>query len=269
MAFDRLIWMTAGGERLRYVYGWQPGKDLSSREARTSVRGSLTVAVQRHQPYTESMKAAWALALLSTSLAGQTTGKDKPAGYPAHAAGRGVSIGAEYLVHSIPAGSQTLFARDYLVVEVAVFPAKKTEPVEIGTRTFSLRLNGRKQMLTPDAPGFVAASLKYPDWEQHPTAEAQVGIGNADVIIGRPPAVGRFPGDPNEGRLPPDQRRGVAQQEQETPEQIIARTALPEGLTAKPASGYLYFHFRGKLKSIKSLELVYQGKAETVTLKLM
>ena len=73
---------------------------------------------------------------------------------------------ADYLVHSIPAHSQTFFAADYLVVDVAVFPSR-LEPVEIGTNTFTLRINGRKEVIFPDSPGFVAASLTYPDWEQH------------------------------------------------------------------------------------------------------
>src|SRR5579863_3176985 len=146
------------------------------------------------------MRAPWALALVSASwLFGQAAGtapKPAPTDYPVHAAFGALAIGAEYLVHSIPAGDQTLFAADYLVVEVAVFPGHGT-PVEIGTLSFGLRINGRKQLIYPDAPGFVAASLKYPDWEPHANAQARVGVGENDtgVIIGAPPAVGRFPGD--------------------------------------------------------------------------
>ncbi len=155
------------------------------------------------------MRVWLALALVSAPwLYAQTEHKDKATDYPVHATAGRVSIGADYLIHSIPAGGQTFLAKDYLVVEVAVFPAS-AEPVTIDGNTFKLRLNGQKFPLTSVAPGFVAASLKYPDWEQHPTAEASAGVGDAGVIFGRPPAVGRFPGDPTDtqNRLPPQPAR--------------------------------------------------------------
>ena len=229
------------------------------------------------------MRAPLALSLaVSGWLYGQTTAKDKPADYPAHAAlgtttlGT-TSIGAEYLVHSIPAGNQTLLTAEYLVVEVAVYPPRD-RAVEISSGSFTLRLNGKKQVLYPVAPGFVAASLKYPDWELRPNAQATAGMGDAGVVIGRPPVVGRFPGDPRPGqsRLPraprapaPDDQRGVEHDEPESIDQIIARTALPDGPAAKPLSGYLYFAHKGKAKSIKALELIYQDKTESVTLKML
>src|SRR6185295_2541155 len=112
-------------------------------------------------------------------------------------------------------------------------------------------------------------SLKYPDWERRKSMEVQASVG-ADVIVGRPQTVERFPGDPRprQSRLPrapqapePDPRSGSARQEPVNVSDVIAATALPEGMTASPVSGYLYFRYRGKTKSIKSLELVYQGKA--------
>ena len=215
------------------------------------------------------------VALLSAaSLCGQVAVKEKPEDYPVHAAAGASSIGAEYLVHSIPTHSQTFFAQDYLVVEVAVFPARH-EPVEINTNTFTLRLNGKKEVIYRDSPGFVAASLKYPDWDQmHPHMEAQAG----PVILGRPPVAGRFPDDPTPGqnRLPappraptPDESAGVGRDDPQTPDEAVAQYGLPDGRIEKPVSGYVYFHFRGKTKSIKSLELVYEGNGGSVTLKLL
>jgi len=221
------------------------------------------------------MRAALSLALLSvTFLPGQTTVKDKPEDYPSHATAGPTSIGAEYLVHSIPTHSQTFLARDYLVVEVAVFPARN-QPVEININSFTLRLNGKKEILYPDTPGTVAASLKYPDWEQpHPHTEVQAGAGNDSVILGRPPAVGRFPGDPNPRPAPPKspspgESAGIDRNEPQTPDEAVAQYSLPDARIEKPVSGYLYFHFRGKTKSIKSLELVYEDQAGSVTLKLL
>jgi hypothetical protein len=214
------------------------------------------------------------LALVTAAWLSATV-KEKAADYPAHADVGTVSIGAEYLVHSIPAHSQTFFARDYLVVEVAVFPGR-LEPVEIGANTFTLRINGRKEVMFPDTPGFVAASLTYPDWEQHRQTEVQAGIGNAGVTIGRPPSVGRFPDDPTprQTRLPPapkappEDQHGIEQDSPQTADEALAQVALPDGPATKPVAGYIFFHYRGKAKSIKSVDLVYEGRQGPVTLKL-
>jgi hypothetical protein len=214
------------------------------------------------------MRALVAFALASASfLCGQTTVKEKPEDYSAHAASGATAIGADYLVHSIPAHSQTFFARDYLVFEVALFPSRD-EPIEITTNTFTLRINGKKEIIYRNSPGFVAASLKYPDWEQHPQSAVQVG----PVILGPPPAVGRFPDDPNQTRRPPKsptpgESAGIDRDDPATPDEAVARYALPDGRIEKPISGYIYFHFRAKPKSVKSLDLIYADNAGSVTLK--
>ncbi|SRR5579864_3039652 len=221
------------------------------------------------------MRVCAVLVLFSAArLFAQTEHKDKATDYPVHAVAGKVAIGADYLVHSIPAGDQTFLAKDFLVLEVAVFPAF-AEPVTIAGRTFTLRLNGAKFPLAPVSPGFVVASLKYPDWEQHPSAEASAGVGNAGVILGRPPAVGRFPDDrtashPNPPRAPTtEEQNGVERTGPESAEEVINRTALPSGPTDHPASGFLYFPFKGKMKSLKSVELIYESEDGSVTLKLL
>jgi hypothetical protein len=222
------------------------------------------------------MRGVWVVALVCASwLLGQTEHRDKATDYPAHIIAGNISIGAEYLVHSIPAGNQTLVAPDYLVVEVAVFPARG-ESVHIGGDMFALRINGKKFALTSDSPGMVAASIKDPDWEQRRTAVASAGAGNAGVILGQPPAVGRFPGDPTANRVPTtprvpdiDEQNGVERERPETAEEVIATTALPEGSAAKPVSGFLFFSYKGKVKSIKSVELIYQANGASATLKLL
>ena len=214
--------------------------------------------------------------LVERTMASGHEPREKPADYPVHAAIGNAGIGAEYLVHSFSGDRQTFYTPDYLVVEVAVYPAREAV-FEIGNGTFVLRINGRKQTLYPDAPGFVAASLKYPDWERRMNVETQASVGNADVIVGRSQTVERFPGDPRPGqnRLPrapkapeADPRSGAERQEPVNAADIIAATALPEGIAASPVSGYLYFRYRGKTKSIKSLELVYQNKDDSVSLAL-
>jgi len=45
--------------------------------------------------------------------------------------------------------------------------------------------------------------------------------------------------------------------------------ALPEGTVHTSVSGYLYFPFRGTMKSIRTLELIYNdGTSEPIVVKV-
>jgi hypothetical protein len=182
-----------------------------------------------------------------------------------------MEIGAEYMVHSIPGERGGYFAKEYLVVEVAIFPAAK-EALKISSGQFTLRINNKSTLISQSA-GAVAAALKYPDWEQRPQMTAQAG----PLIYGAP-QVGRFPGDPTQPRrLPtprvPDQTdSGNVERQPNLPiEDAIARAALPEGLVREHVKGCLFFRFEGKLKSIKSLDLVYDPGATSpkATIRLL
>jgi hypothetical protein len=201
---------------------------------------------------------------------GGTEPKTKAAEYPLHADAGKVSLGAEYTIHSFSGGHQTFVARDYLVVEVALFFARG-ERLMVNDGQFSLRINHKKDVLAPQAPEFVAASLKYPDWGNHPSVQAGVG----PIILGAPPQVGRFPGDPagNPGptqpRAPTDDPSGMGKEPQERAEDLVVRVALPEGEARVPVSGYLYFAYQGKTSRIRSLDLEYSGPGGSVTLPLL
>ena len=193
----------------------------------------------------------------------------KASEYPVHAAWPDFDIGAEYMLHSIPAENGEIFARDYLVVEVAIYPEKR--PVSMSSARFALRMNGKKDVVLSQTPGFVAASLKYPDWEERPAVVAQAG----PLIIGRPQHTGRFPGDPGDRQarlpLPRDQDGTDAAgqpKEQYSVDQLVARAALPEGEIRVPKKGALFFPFRGKTKSVRSLELLYEDAGHKELLKL-
>jgi hypothetical protein len=140
-------------------------------------------------------------------------------------------------------------------------------PLEISSGLFTLRLNGKREV-SAEAPGMVAASLKYPDWETHPKLEAGAG----PVIFGRNDPVGRFPGD---NRDPRSQRPkvpqtdtgtqgGVEREQPQSPSDAVVENAFPDGRTTGPVSGYVFFRFKGKTKSIKSLELIHhRGENQT------
>jgi hypothetical protein len=51
-------------------------------------------------------------------------------------------------------------------------------------------------------------------------------------------------------------------------EDLVVQAALPDGEHHGPSSGFLYFHYRGKVKGIHSLELVIAGPSGATTLPL-
>lgn len=220
--------------------------------------------------------AAVVILLAGAAFAQGTQPKPKAAEYPVHARIGQVDFGAEYMVHSISADNSTFTAEDYLVVEVGVFPDLGAQ-AHIDTRNFTLRVNGKKDLLYAQAPSMVAASLRYPDWERRRSMDVYAGAGDRGVVIGRPQSVERFPGDnrPASSRLPgpvprvPADPGGKPEKERFDPAEIVTRAALLEGITKHPVSGYVFFAYRGKMSNIKKLELLVKSESvEPVALRL-
>lgn len=164
-------------------------------------------------------------------------------------------------------------AEDYLVIEVAIYP-KPGKEIAMGMNQWTLRMNGRKEVLFAQTPGFVAASLKYPDWNHPRYGELSVGAGDRSVIVGRPRPVERFPGDrrPTQDRIPmprKEQQETGLEKPSVKPHELVIEAALREGAIVHPVAGYLYFPYRGKVSRIKSLELLYTApNSEPMVLKL-
>jgi len=222
----------------------------------------------------ETMTAVRIVALLSAAALAfaQGTPKAQPSDYPVHAnLDNNFTLAAEYMVHSVPTPTGSLIADDYLVIDVAFFGRPRTK-LNLNSGNFTLRVN-QKSVIQPDSPGTVAASIKYPDWTQKPTVSGGAGTGNGGVVYG-PPAVPYFPGDPT-GRPAPNplpQQTDPNAPAKEPPMPIderIQRSALEEGDLVTPTSGLIFFPHRGRTKSIKSLELIYDGPAGKATLKLL
>jgi hypothetical protein len=202
------------------------------------------------------------------SMFGQgTETKRKPDDYEAHGQAGSAAIGAEFTVHSFSRGEQSYIAQDYLVVEVALFPAKgETLAVENGS--FQLRLNGKKQLLQPQPATMVAADLQHPEWQQPGGVRPEIGgsLGNVGVIMGGPPRNNSpFPGSnppgsqaPQPVPIPKDNPSGLQKEPPVKAEELVVQTALVEGPHHAAFSGFLYFPFKGKISSIKSLELLYE-----------
>lgn len=209
------------------------------------------------------MRWIFLLCCAAAALAqGGTDPKAKPEDYEVHGRSKDVSIGAEFMVHSFSGQGQTYIARDFLVVEVALYPPKG-QTLDLKDGSFALRINGKKQTLAPAAPQLVAATLQHPEWRSGPRLEGLGGLGNGGVILGRPlpPQVPGGPPNPAPLPSPADNPSGIDSEPRVTAVELVIQTALPEGPHRRTVSGFLYFPYKGKISSIKSLELLYEDAA--------
>jgi len=203
------------------------------------------------------------LALAAAAFAQRGTApRISPAEYPVHAVDGTTGIGAEYMVHSFSRGDLTYLAKDYLVVEAALFPPKD-QSLEVRYADFILRINGRKQVLLPQPAEMVAMSLSHPDWRTEPHLEMAGGLGDHTLIYGAPPP-SRVPNDPRpQGpplpRVPQDDPSGIDHPAPMRPEELVVEAALPEGIRNRAVSGFLYFAYTGRPAAIKTLELIYKS----------
>lgn len=176
-----------------------------------------------------------------------------PADYQAHAQAGAVTVGAEFIGHSVPTPEATYSTEDFVVVEAGIFgPPDARAKLSVGD--FSLRINGKKMALPSQPYGVTFSSLKDPEWEppikpkedSKPTLDAGGGKANDTfkTVV----------------RMPIGLKR--------TMQQRVQRAAMPEGDRVLPQAGFLFFEYRGKTQSIHSLELVYSGPAGSATLAL-
>lgn len=163
---------------------------------------------------------------------------------------------ADFCGHSVPYANTTYFAKGYLVVEVEVIP-DKSNPLRLSAGDFRLRIDPKKEPLQPETPGMVAGKLKYSDYSLPQGVDARASSG--PVIVGQPRTESRFPGDQRETRpMPRPAPHGLPEREPaKTDSEAVIEAALPEGSTLGPTKGLLYFPFNGKLKNLKSVELLW------------
>jgi hypothetical protein len=197
-----------------------------------------------------------------------TVPRATPDKYDAHAEQNGVGIGAALLT---PAQAKKVFATDVdkccMVVEVALYP-QKDSLIEVSLNDFALRLVGQDFAIRPSNAEVVAGKLQR-------TTESQTASGH-DVIISPTGGVGVGSAqDPITG-----QRRtgviygggvgvGVGSTQPKSPSTVEAdrRTmelelnekGLPQGASAAPVSGYIYFSVLPKKNAKYQLEYVVNG----------
>jgi hypothetical protein len=195
----------------------------------------------------------------------ETAGKDAPANeskgmppratpgdYQAHTQAGAATLAAEFVRHSVPTPEATYSTEDFVVVEAGLFGPPQAR-LRLSTGDFSLRINGKKVALPSQPYGLAFSSLKDPEWE--PPAKAKTDKPTLDAGGGKPddsfkPVV----------RMPIELKR--------TMQQRVQRASLPEGDRALPAAGLLFFEYRGKPESIRSIELIYSGPGGSATLAL-
>jgi hypothetical protein len=163
-------------------------------------------------------------------------------------------MGADYLVHSIPASTGYVIANNYLVVEAALFGPRNTT-VNLSLDNFVLRINGT-MTLEAHTPSEVAYSIRNAD-RGFLNPQRAAGDPNRSPPVGPPTRVPTSPNNSGYDKAPPPPL-----------EQQVTLVALPMGQQKLPVAGTLFFPFKGKTVSIKSLDLIYSDPAGKLTLKL-
>jgi hypothetical protein len=190
--------------------------------------------------------------------AGQAKGmppRTAPTEYQSQAKAGMVTIGAEFMGHAVPTPEQPLTSEEYVVVEAGFFGPADAK-IRLSRDDFSLRINGKKTLLTSEPYELVFHSLKDPEWQPPESPEAKESKGG--LTTGGGGGGDKLP--PIPPKMPFPLRRAM--------EQHVQKAAMQEGERPLPQAGLLFFLYRGKPENIKSLELVYTGAAGKATLDL-
>jgi hypothetical protein len=179
-----------------------------------------------------------------------------PGDYQAQVQAGGVTLAAEFKGHWVPTLESTLSTDEYVVVEVGLFGPPDTR-VGLSPDGFSLRINGRKDPLPAQRPGFVVKSIRDPEWDPPEAKEAK---SKSSMSVGGGDAQGSSKTPAAPVKVPIELQRAMAQR--------VQRAALPEGDRILPQAGVLFFPYRGKADGIRSVELIYDGQAGEATLPL-
>jgi len=192
---------------------------------------------------------------------GQTETKGMPprataADYEAQAQAGTVTVAAEFKGHSIPTLQGTLSTEEYVVIETGVFGAPGAR-IKLSSEDFSLRINGKKTPLPSQPYGLVVGSVKDPEWEP---AVPIASKSKTSLSSSGKSDQGDANAPPAPVEIPIEVRRAMAQR--------VQKASLAEGDRPLPQAGLLFFQYRGKTQSIRSIELIYAGPAGKATVTL-
>jgi hypothetical protein len=175
--------------------------------------------------------------------------------YQAQGKAGALTIAAEFAGHSVPTPDAIFTSDDYVVVEIGLFgPA----PATVAPSDFSLRVNGLKKTLPAQAYELAFKTMLDPSWE--PPKQEDKSAGKTSFGTGGSGGGAPDNGPPPVVHMPMEIRRPM--------EQRVTKAALLEGARPLPRAGLIFFEYHGKIKNIKSLELIYSGAAGNLTLPL-
>ncbi len=181
--------------------------------------------------------------------------------YPVHGAAGSLTLAAEFHYRVLELQHDTVFLREGLVVEVALY-GPETQRVEVRNSQFWLRVNGKTTLVAVNA-GLV---LSQEHLGNQPALTVLV-LGGRAQIGGRDSP--RHPQERVPRKRPEIDDPNLPQREAPSMQTLLQQMALPEGKRSLPVAGLIYFHYKKKVKSIKKLELIYESPAgEAVALKL-
>jgi len=178
--------------------------------------------------------------------------------YQAHAQAGSVTIGAEFMGHSIPTPDHTFSSDDFIVVEAGFFGPAGAH-IMLSRDDFTLRIVGKKTPLESEPFELVMRSLKDPEWQPPETDEDKDKGSKGGLTTGGGGGAGdKLP--PLPPKMPFPLKRAMELQ--------VQRSMMEQGDRPLPQAGLLFFRHAGKSENIKGLELVYSGAAGKATLDL-
>jgi len=222
----------------------------------------------------------WCALALALPLAAATVPRASPSDYPAQSSRPELVLAGEFYGRSAPTRTGTIFTGHYVVVEVAVYPARG-QRVTVHPSELRLFINGAKYGLLPQSGSVVAGTLKWYGYEREPGV--QIGGGVGPIYIPSQPRQGpNFPGDPTdrqptrpkapEGGQDPNGNNRADKRVAEDPAEALPQMELESGETLHPVSGYLYFYWPAHTKKLRNVELRWEtmwGKPPRAVLKLV
>jgi hypothetical protein len=184
------------------------------------------------------MKLAALTLLAAVAAAGTERGLPVRGGadaYPARGEDYGVAIAAEAMDTDTVRSSFSTDLRNYLVVEVAVWP-RSDKPLDLASIDFSLKTDPDRSAVRPASTRAIAAinqkrgQSRRDDITLFPTVGVTTGSWGTGTNVGVGVGIGGTPPGP----ASTDRDRQVMETELED-------RGLPEATITKPAAGYLYF----------------------------
>jgi hypothetical protein len=188
--------------------------------------------------------------------------RSHPVDYAANAESKGVKVAAEILSAD---QVQNMFSTDlsnYIVVEVAVWPAAN-KPLDLSPVDFSLRLDDARGPIRPVSPKTIAGVIQRRGQSRRDdiTLFPSVGVNTGSWGTGTSVGVGVGMGGGQPGPASTDRDRRTMEVE-------LDEKGLTDEVIQKPVAGYLYFPATSRNKKLTSCELLYESDAASLQLKL-